>query len=344
MTTRKRRLLIAIPIAVAILVIGIYIAGRNLMGRLEPMVREQAIRYLHDRFHADVELASIDIHLPHLSTLGLVFHRQRGSIVQVDAQGLSLKRGGVLLLAMNKMHFAVDIASVLEPKKAVDAVALQGVRLVIPPKGESNPQEAGSSGKGEKGQLKVQIDQVDIRDCTLEILPKDKTRKSMVYKIDHVLLTPIGPDAPMNYAADLNIPKPPGHVLSKGRFGPWNADEPGDTFLDGTYQFEHADLSVFNGIAGILHSTGEFKGTLDAINVKGEAEVPDFRLNISGNRVALRTRFEVLVDGTNGNTILKPVQATLGQTNFTTTGAIVKHDHDPKKTISGIFRTCYAWR
>ena len=184
----------------------------------------------------------------------------------------------------------------------------------------------------------MQIDEVDIRDATLLILPKDKTRQPLFYHIDHLLLRPVGPDAPMNYAADLNIPKPPGHVLSRGRFGPWNADEPGDTFLDGSYQFDHADLSVFNGIAGILASTGKFQGTLAAIRATGEASVPDFRLTISGNRVPLQTQFEALIDGTNGNTILQPVHATLGQgatvTHFTTNGAIVKHDKDPMRTIS----------
>ena len=42
----------------------------------------------------------------------------------------------------------------------------------------------------------------------------------------------------------------------------------------------------------------------------------------------------MLVDGTNGNTILQPVHATLGSTSFTTTGAIVKHDNDPMRRIS----------
>jgi len=341
MTTRKKSWLIAIPVALAIALIGLYIAGRHLMNRIQPMVREQAIRYLSDHFHADVELASLDIHLPHLSTMGLAFHRQRGSIVQVDGQGLSLRRAGIPIFAANKLHFTVDIASVLEPRKAVDAVSLQGVRITVPPKGEggrppeSSPdQKDDIKDKKKKEPLNVQLDQVDIRDATLVILPKDKTRQPLFYHIDHLLMTPVGPDAPWNYAADLNIPKPPGHVLSRGRFGPWNADEPGDTFLDGTYKFDHADLSVFNGIAGILSSTGEFKGTLAAIRAKGEADVPDFRLNISGNRVSLKTHYEALIDGTNGNTILEPVHATLGQTNFTTTGAIVKHDNNPMRTIS----------
>lgn len=340
MTTRKRRLLYAIPIALAILIAGVYIAGEHLRSRIEPMVREQAIRYLHDRFHADAQLAALHIHLPHLSTIGLVFHRQRGAVIQVDGEGLSLRRAGVPLLAVSKLHFAVDIASVVGADKSVDAVSLQGVRITVPPKGESGlmpgGDENGEQGKsGEKGKpLQVRIYQVDLRDATLLILPKDKTRQPLFYQIDHLLLTPIGPDAPMNYAADLNIPKPPGHVLSRGRFGPWNADEPGDTFLDGHYQFENANLAVFNGIAGILSSTGDFKGTLSAIRAQGDASVPDFRLTISGNRVPLKTHFEALIDGTNGNTILQPVHATLGQTSFTTTGAIVKHENNPMRTIS----------
>ena len=54
----------------------------------------------------------------------------------------------------------------------------------------------------------------------------------------------------------------------------------------------------------------------------------------AGNPVPLRTTFEVLVDGTNGDTILKPVNGTLGSTNFTTSGGILKHDADIRRTIS----------
>ena len=120
---------------------------------------------------------------------------------------------------------------------------------------------------------------------------------------------------------------------SAGSFGPWNSAEPGDTALNGDYTFDHADLGVFIGIAGILHSTGRFEGELDTITARGEADVPDFRLKRSGNPVPLHTKFEVLVDGTNGNTTLKPVTATLGSTHFTTSGAVFKHEGDTHRTI-----------
>jgi hypothetical protein len=55
---------------------------------------------------------------------------------------------------------------------------------------------------------------------------------------------------------------------------------------------------------------------------------------MAGNPVPLLTRFTVLVDGTNGNTILQPVLATLGSTDFTTSGAIVRHAASQLRTIS----------
>jgi hypothetical protein len=137
----------------------------------------------------------------------------------------------------------------------------------------------------------------------------------------------------MNYNAVLTNAKPPGEIQSMGMFGPWDRDEPGDTPLAGDYKFTHADLGVFSGIAGFLDSKGAFHGTLSAITAKGEATVPDFRLKSVGNRMPLRTQFEVEVDGTNGDTILKPVRARLGSTSFTTSGAVLKKEGDHARTI-----------
>ena len=137
----------------------------------------------------------------------------------------------------------------------------------------------------------------------------------------------------MKYDAALRNPKPPGDIHSVGTFGPWVTEEPGDTPLSGNYVLDKADLSVFTGIVGILASKGQFKGSLSSVTARGQASVPDFGLKRSGNRVPLSTTFEVLVDGTNGNTLLKPVHATLGNSSFTTSGGVIKHDGDEHRTI-----------
>jgi hypothetical protein len=69
------------------------------------------------------------------------------------------------------------------------------------------------------------------------------------------------------------------------------------------------------------------------VDAEGEATVPDFRLKMAGNRVPLHVKFAVRVDGTNGDTILKPVQAKLGETRFRTSGGIIKRDGDLRRTI-----------
>jgi hypothetical protein len=93
-------------------------------------------------------------------------------------------------------------------------------------------------------------------------------------------------------------------------------------------------LGVFTGIAGILDSTGHFEGTLDAVQASGRVAVPDFRLKIVGSTVPLTAHFEVLVNGTDGNTLLHPVEATLGSTKFTTSGGVMKHEGDLRRVIS----------
>jgi len=138
----------------------------------------------------------------------------------------------------------------------------------------------------------------------------------------------------MKYDASLTNPKPPGKIHATGTFGPWRAGEPDETPITGDYLFEKADLGVFAGIAGTLHSSGRFEGQLSAIKARGQASVPDFRLRRAGNPVPLFARFAVLVDGTNGNTILQPVTATLGSTNFTTSGGIIKHEANQPRAIS----------
>ena len=178
------------------------------------------------------------------------------------------------------------------------------------------------------------IQKVDMDGVVLNVLPKNASKKPLVFDIQHLTLTSAGPRVAMKYQAKLTNPKPPGKIESSGTFGPWVTEEPGMTPLKGDYTFKDADLSVFKSIAGILQSTGDFEGSLSTIQARGEARVPDFRLTMSGNRVPLQTRFEVLVDGTNGNTVLSPVRATLGKTYFTTSGAVLKHEGDPRRTIN----------
>jgi hypothetical protein len=133
----------------------------------------------------------------------------------------------------------------------------------------------------------------------------------------------------MHFDADLTNPKPVGHILSSGWFGPWRADSPRDTPVSGTYSFDHADLGTIKGIGGILSSTGKYDGILDKIVVDGATDTPDFRLATSGRAVPLHTDFHAIVDGTSGDTYLQPVKARILNSWLVAEGSVVR-TKDPK--------------
>jgi hypothetical protein len=345
-TKRKYKLwLLATGIAVMMLAAAGVIAARILSRRFEPYVREQAIEYLRKRFASEVELRALHVRLPQTSPLRLLMARGRGGIAHVVGEGLTMRLLGrpelPPVFTVRKFTFEIDLGKLFDATRTVPLVVLDGVEINVPPRGDKPPKRTAAAPDSKAAspapdgrRPAVLIEKIVINNAVLVTLPRDPKKLPLRFAIHRLRLDTAGPGVPMRYDAQLTNAKPPGEIVSKGTFGPWAAGEPGESPLAGEYTFEKADLGVFAGIAGILTSTGSFQGTLDAIEARGEASVPDFRLKMSNNPVPLTTKFEVLVDGTNGNTVLKPVHATLGSTSFTTSGAVIKHDGDQRRTIS----------
>jgi hypothetical protein len=199
------------------------------------------------------------------------------------------------------------------------------------PTGEQKSAPRAQSGDGLPA---VIIEDVLADDTRLAVLPKDPAKAPLEFTIHKLKLKTVGPHIPMDYEAELTNPKPPGKIESTGSFGPWVAQSPSDTPLSGKYIFRNADLGVFKGIAGVLDSTGDFRGTLDNVAVDGETRTPDFRLTGSGNQVPLETRFHAVVDGRNGDTLLDPVEAKLGNSHFTIKGGVIRREEKSGKAIT----------
>ena len=157
------------------------------------------------------------------------------------------------------------------------------------------------------------IDKVDADDTQLYVLRKDPNREPLQFELRRLTLRSAGVGQPMTFKAQLTNPTPPGLIDTIGHFGPWDLDQPSDTRVDGHYIFQHADLSVFNGISGILSSVGDYHGVLHNIVVDGTTDTPDFKLDSGGQSVHLTTQFHAIVDGTNGNTYSAAGEGTLSR-------------------------------
>src|SRR5664279_5485317 len=340
--SRREKYVAGLGAAVIVVMAGLIVAGSILSRRIEPYIRQQAEQYLRTRFHAEVRIASLHVRLPKLSPLGMLFTRGRGTIALVEGEGIVMRMWGLPdaapLFGIGKFATGIDVGALGDAAQRVGVVTLTGLEITIPPKGErpdlgSGKSTAEAAGHEPAARTSVMVDRVEVKQATLIIMPKDRAQKPLRFDIHDLKLESAGPGVAMKYACKLTNPQPRGEIHSSGSFGPWRSGEPGDTPLNGEYTFDHADLGVFSVVAGILQSKGRFEGELDSITARGEAYVPDFRLKRSGNPVPLRTKYEVLVDGTNGNTVLKPIVATLGATHFTTSGVVFKHDGDRHRTI-----------
>jgi hypothetical protein len=144
-----------------------------------------------------------------------------------------------------------------------------------------------------------------------------------VWAIHDLHMRSVSFDNAMPFEATLTNAVPPGEIGTKGTFGPWHPDQPGDTPLDGAFTFDHADLSVFNGISGILSAQGTFGGKLDRIEVHGDTTTPEFTLTDVGHPIPLRAKYDTIVDGTNGNTFLERIDGSWRNTSLVAKGAVV---------------------
>jgi hypothetical protein len=335
-TPRKRNWIVGIGLFLVVAVAGLAVAASIAASRIEPYARQAAIRYLSRRFDCDVELHALRVRLPQTSLLRLILTRGRGISARIEGDGLSMRLksqpAAAPLFAIRSFHCEAGVDSILHPPIYVSQIFVDGMEIQIPPRGERpQPPPAGAQPAGATG---VFIAKIAIRNAALVLQPKDARKTPLRFEIQNLQLQSVSAGAPMKYDVSLLNAKPPGTIYSTGTFGPWRSGEPGETPVAGDYMFEKANLGVFAGIAGIMDSTGKFEGRLSALTVHGRASVPDFRLRISGNRVPLTARFTALVDGTNGNTILQPVTATLGSTNFTTSGGIIRHEPGQPRAIS----------
>src|SRR5579872_990712 len=310
-------------IAIVFLVIGL-IAVRSVIHRAQPILRARVIDSLTARFKSRVDLASLNVSV------------MRG--LEVSGTGLKIfgatdpnpyEPGVQPLISIDTFHFHTGIRNLFGPHVNVDTVYVKGMNLNIPPKGSR--EELTNMGPKKK-RISVFVDKFICEDTNLLINTLKPGKPPLEFAIHDLRMKDIGPGQPMSFDATLVNPKPVGDIHSTGLFGPWDVDDPRDTPVQGQYSFSNADLGTIKGIGGILSSTGNYEGMLSNIVVDGTTDTPDFQITRSGHPMPLHTEFHAIVDGTNGDTHLEPVKATLLHSSFTAKGSIIReqnpHGHD----------------
>jgi hypothetical protein len=178
------------------------------------------------------------------------------------------------------------------------------------------------------------IDDLNADGAILEVTSRDADGQPLQFAFREFTLSNVGSYSPASFRARLSNPEPPGEITTTGKFGPWNAGDVGKTAVSGEYSFQHADLGVFHGIAGLLSSSGKFSGVLSRIEVQGLTDTPRFTVTSSSHQVQLRTQFHAVVNGENGDTLLQEVAATFWRTTVWSDGSVAGNAGRPGKIAS----------
>ena len=216
-------------------------------------------------------------------------------------------------------HLWVDVGLLSFARRHVDTVYVEGLKIAVPPKSE---RREGGSNSRDKTDTKIVVNHLIARDAELVFVRADPAKRPLTFLIHDLKVDDLGFDRVIPFYAKLTNPVPTGLIESRGTFGPWQRGDPGGLPISGDYTFTDADLSTINGIGGTLSSVGKYEGHLSEISVTGETDTPNFSLELGGKPVPLKTKFQAIVDGTNGTTELVRVDAKMRNTAIITKGAI----------------------
>ncbi|HXR97616.1 MAG TPA: hypothetical protein VN709_07210 [Terriglobales bacterium] len=198
-------------------------------------------------------------------------------------------------------------------------VQLQGLQLNIPPHGKRSSQNLVVRQNFHRAMV---LESVVADGTVLRIYSNPPGRPPRVFYIQRLRLRAPASGGSMLYSAELTNPRPVGQIVTTGTFGPWDADDPGSSPVQGQYSFDRADLSSIAGLSGVLSSEGNFTGSLQKIEVRGMSDTPNFALGQQGNPEPLHTTFQLLVDGTSGDTVLQKVNARLAGSVLEVSGIV----------------------
>jgi hypothetical protein len=303
-------------VALVVLIVAVAALLTVIVARLGPRLRAEVVRALESRMDAEVTLETFEAHLwprPGVSGGGLTLrHRERPDLPPL----VSIRQ------------FAGDASWTGIFRARMNNVSLDGLELTIPPRrGRDMPAIVPAADKTESERSsdpsRFAIATLTATNARLSILPRNPEKDPRVFDIFRLEMRDLTLLGPSRFTASLTNPIPEGHIETSGSFGPWNREEPSQTPLEGEFRF-NADLGTIKGIAGALQSKGGFDGTIDRIAVSGTTETPDFRIpKLKAAALPLSTTFQAVVDGTNGDVTLDPVEATLASSTFIARGDVI---------------------
>lgn len=303
---------------IVILALALVLAA--LLAFLSPLSQRWVVGALSSHYHATVQLKSFNISLfPRLSVSGA------GLVLKYKDQP-----GAPPLASIGRFSMDTTWIGLLRHPAHVRHIWLEGLVINVPPRHVQQQEQR----KTKKRRLPpFYFETISADQTVLNVFSRNPQKPPRAFAISNLQLRSVAVGKAMSFKATLTNPKPIGQIHTTGDFGPWQPSDPSLTPVSGSYEFNDADLSTIHGLAGILSSQGTFSGILGLISVHGQTDTPNFGIGIGSNRIDLKTWFDAVVNGSNGNTLLRPVKAQLGESMIRVRGGVLRTTGIKGRTI-----------
>ena len=295
--------------------------GAVLVASRWPFTRDSIVRTLQEKFSSTVGLKRFHgtYFTPGCVAEGVTFRRNSD-------------RNSPPIATIEKLTIQGAYWEFFSTPKRVRRVRVEGLHIFASPRSERADNEARPASGLEH--FALIIDEINADGAVLEFSSDEPGTEPLKFEIHKLRLNSVADDRPMSFHAALLNAKPPGEIRTDGQFGPLKPRNVGRTSLSGSYVFQHADLAVFPGIGGTLSSTGKFNGVLEHIEVEGSTDAPDFQVTRSEHAVRLKTQFQAIVNGMDGDVALQLVRAQFERTSVVSQGEVAKKAGSEGKTVS----------
>lgn len=305
------------PVILGLSLLGLLVAGLVVLAAHWPFSRQRVIQALQEDFHGAISFSGFHVTVfPHPGCVA-----EGGTLVRPGSPA-----GSLPLASAQKFVVRAHYVDFLLRPGYIAHIDVQGLQIHVPPAGTL------PAAPPEQNPSTTRVGEVVANNSLLEIARK--AGEPLRFQIHTLTLNSVSRKDGFSYDVAFLNALPPGEIQSRGHFGPWNSDDPGQTPVSGTYQFEHAYLGGFEGIDGVLNSHDSFHGQLAKIETHGSVNIPDFKVRRAARTSPIASRFDAFVDALHGDVRLEHVETQIVRTNVLARGGVEETPGGGRKTTS----------
>lgn len=291
------------------LIVAAVLVGVDLLFYFWPFRYRQVMPLLQTTFESRVVVKKYHrIYFPHpgFAAEGVTFYRHGDTSIPP-------------LATIGNMTVAGTWTNLIFHPHTLYEIRLQGLHVQIPPAGTRARGMDFNGNMLSPSQHEMVVETIVADNTTLDFLDRDHPPLRLSFAALQIHNVRSG--APLQFYAQVAIPQPQGQVVVSGSLGPFEASHFATTRLTGRFTLTRGDLSCVSGLAGHVDASGEYRGTLENIEVNGQARVPDFQV-ASAHRAQLDATYQVTVSGTNGDVQIRSAQVKTGASTILASGSV----------------------